>query len=122
MKKDFNLILRNIYLYLVCFITLIMIITSMVTIAQRVTDIAFPPNDYVVDQPSQRLREYKELRTNNKIYLSYADYNKMKDEEIAKQKEIQKQNAYRNLFNAALTLLIALPFYIYHWRKIGLKK
>jgi hypothetical protein len=46
----------------------------------------------------------------------------MKDEEIAKQKDIQKQNSYRNLFNATLTLLIALPFYVYHWRKIGLKK
>ena len=121
MAKDHNLLLKNIYLYLVCFITLVMMITSLVTIAQRVTEIAFPEN-YLIDPPSQRLRDYKELRTNNRIYLSYVDYNKMKDEEIAKQKDIQKQVAYRNLFNALLTLLIALPFYIYHWRKIGLKK
>jgi len=122
MAKDNNQLLKNIYLYLVCFITLIMMITSLVSIAQRVTEVAFPSNDYIVDQPSQRLREYKELRTNNRIYLSYADYNKMKDEEMTKQKNIQKQTAYRNLFNATLTLLIALPFYIFHWRKIGLKK
>ncbi len=96
--------LRNIYLYLVCLITLIMVIVAVVGLVQNTVRLVYPEVGYYYSEPVKPGAEG------------------LTAEEIEKQQELDRQRArqqavYSLVGNVAM-LLVAGPLYIYHWRKI----
>ena len=97
--------LRNLYLYVVCLITLVMVIFSAVSLVRSLGGLIYPdPGYYVmISKPVQ----------------GGADFDAA---EYEMQQENQRQQSMRQTVlsvvgNGAM-LLLAGPLYVYHWRKI----
>lgn len=95
--------LRNIYLYLVCLITLIMVIVATVGLVRSTVELLYPDPGYYTE-PAK------------------VEGEGMTEEEIEKQREYQEASSRRyailGLVGNAAMLLVAGPLYVYHWRKI----
>ena len=93
--------LRNIYLYLVCLITLIMVIVATVGVVRSTVELIYPDPGY---------------------YSAPVKDDGLSEEEAQKQQEYQEASSRRfailNLVGNAAMLLVAGPLYVYHWRKI----
>ncbi|MBN1192197.1 MAG: hypothetical protein JXA36_00680 [Coriobacteriia bacterium] len=97
--------LRNIYMYLVCLITLIMVIVAAVGLVRSSVELAYPDPGYYMDKP---------LDDDGEPVYS--------EEEWERQMEAQEASSRRyavlSLVGNAAMVLIAGPLYVYHWRKI----
>jgi hypothetical protein len=97
--------LRNIYMYLVCLITLIMVIVGSVGIVRGVVELAYPDPYVAFDRPIDEKGEPT-----------------MTDEEWERQQKLNADSSRRyavlSLVGNAALVLIAGPLYVYHWRKI----
>lgn len=98
--------LRNIYLYIVCLITLIMVIVGAAGTVRTIVEFVYP-------DPGGGM-----------LYLSKVEPAKQAAElaEFEKQEALQRaqstrQSALSLAGNLAL-VIIAGPLYVYHWRKI----
>ncbi|HZL06338.1 MAG TPA: hypothetical protein VFE45_13145 [Coriobacteriia bacterium] len=102
--------LRNIYLYLVCLITLIMVIVGAATAVGSIVEIAYPDPGYF--QEKAPLDE-----TGKPVYS---------EEEWARQQDAQTESSRRysvlGLVSSLAFVFIAGPVYLYHWRKIETEK
>ena len=101
--------LRNLYLYLVCLITLIMVIFSSVNLVRSVIELAYPDPGYYFAVP---------ISPDVKTPIDQAQLEQQ-------QRDNQRQQATRNsvlsLVGSGTMLLVAGPLWIYHWRKIERK-
>jgi len=101
--------LRNIYLYLVCLITLIMVIVGAATAVRAVVDLVYPDPGYYMERPLDEDGE--------PMYT---------DEEWEQQQSIQRESTLRyavlSLVGSLSYVFIAGPIYVYHWRKIESEK
>ena len=101
--------LRNIYLYLVCLITLIMVIVGAATAVRAVVDLVYPDPGYYMERPLDE--SGKPMNT---------------DEEWEREQSIQKESTLRyavlSLVGSLSYVFIAGPVYVYHWRKIESEK
>lgn len=94
--------LRNIYLYLVCLITLVMVIIAAVGLVRGVVELAYPdPGAYSF--PIEKTPGVTEAQLK---------------EQQRMQQQSQRRNAILNLVGSGAMLLVAGPIYVYHWRKI----
>lgn len=92
--------LRNMYLYLVCLITLVISIFAAVQVVRNVVELAYPsPGGYF---------EYRDPK------LSDAERERRADQ----QRDAERRQAVLGLVGPSTTLLIAGPLYGYHWRKV----
>ncbi len=97
--------LRNIYLYLVCLITLIMVIFSVVNVVRATVELVYPDPGYFYEIPIEK-----------------GGTSELTQEQIDRQNEQQRQQSQRqailSLVGGAALLIVAGPLYVYHWRKI----
>lgn len=104
--------IRRIYLYLVCFATLIMMIIGTVQILQGLVDFAMkPPNE-----TAPKTMRVEELTKNTK--LTKAEIDKQIKEEDARAEENQRYWRIRRLIDNLAMIVVASPIYVYHWRKV----
>lgn len=100
--------LRNIYLYLVCLITLIMVIVGAVGVVRSGVELLYPEPTMMEPLPKGE---------------GAPD---MTEEEWKRQQEIGRQQSRRwailNFVGNVALVLIAGPIYVYHWRKIEEEK
>jgi len=102
---------RNVYLYLVCFTTLVMVIAGSVRVVMTVVDMAYPQIYYgptAITPPPDRSTG----RT--------ATADSESQQELARQRfeaQTRRSNVVGLLDGLAL-IGVALPVYLYHWRKI----
>lgn len=102
--------LRHIYLYLVSFVSLIMILVGLVYTVQNITDVIFPTNYYYEALPSEKISG-----------LSPED--KTAYEENQRKIELNRQvESKKNVAKSIAVVIVALPTFIYHWRKIEKEK
>lgn len=101
--------LRNIYLYLVCLITLIMVIVSVVGIVRDTVRLAYPEIGYYYETPVDK-------GGTSGLTQQEIDAQRKLDAERARQ-----QAVYSLVGNVAM-LLVAGPLYVYHWRKIEVER
>lgn len=103
--------LRNIYLYLVCFVSIILIIFGLIGFMNSLTDIFLPTEYY----PStvERMAQY-----NKDMNISKSDFEAQVAKEIEQNKTNQKNNKIREIIRNLSIFLVAVPFYLYHWKKI----
>ena len=109
MSAQDRLTLRNVYLYLVCLITLVVAIFAAVSLVRSIVALAYPdPSAYG--------------------YYGYyppdagPDGSTISDEERERQEQLAEDAARRqavlDVVSSATTLLIAAPIYVYHWRRV----
>ena len=96
--------LRNLYLYLVCLITLIIVIFSAVGVVRGAVELVYPDPNYFG-------------------FESIPDGEKgLTEEEIAEREKAaadsQRRSALLGIVYSGTLLLIAGPLYVYHWRRI----
>lgn len=102
--------LRSIYLYLVSFVALMMILIGLIFTVQNITDVLFPTNYYYESLPIEKTGS-------------------MTEEEIKRYEESQKinqqnqqTNSKKNVAKSVAVVIVALPTFAYHWRKIEKEK
>ncbi len=101
--------LRNIYLYVVCLITLVMVILATVQVVRSAVELIYPEPE----QPSvPRLVAPGERPIDPEAEAQLAE------EQRAVQRQWNVRNAVLNLVRNGAMLLVAGPLYLYHWRKI----
>ncbi len=101
--------LRNIYLYVVSFVALMITITAVITAFNAISDIIIPESEVY-----------------NYGYTTYDDYTlegegigpKVSEEQINKQKEAEIRGAQKNLINSVGAMIIGGATYWFHWRAI----
>ena len=100
---------RSIYLYVVCLITLVMMIIGTVNMIKAITELAYPqPRPY----PQMTIKASGEEALDLEAEARF----------IEEQREADRQRSQRNAMlslvgNGAL-LVIAAPLYRYHWRQV----
>jgi len=102
--------LRNVYLYLVSFVSLMMILMGVIFTVQNITDVIFKTNYYYEAMPIEKtgslsVEEQKKYEENQKMYKENSD--------IESKKKVVKSMA---------VIVVALPTFIYHWRKVEKEK
>jgi len=101
--------LRNVYLYLVSFVSLMMILMGVIFTVQNITDVVFPTNYYemppIEKTGSLSVEEQKIYTENQKRYEE--------NRSIESKKSVAKSIA---------VVLVALPTFAYHWRKVEKEK
>ncbi len=111
--------IRTIYLYLVCLITLFMIIGGLIATLYSVSEYIFPyeyRGSYFYDYIEDR-KEYGKISLDDyKEYLEIAEY----EDEL--ENKTQRRNDLKEIIYSASVFVVALPIYIYNWRKIEKEK
>lgn len=102
--------LRNIYLYLVCFVTLMMMIFGTVSIIGGIVDIVFPT-----------YYSYYPLSFEGRDSISEND-KKIMEENMKREEENRKRENKKNLIKSIGSVFVALPIFVYHWRRIEHEK
>ena len=113
-----NWTLRNLYLYLVCFVTVIMILIGAVSTVNNLIDLAYEVPPYV-ESKEDMLKNFENLSEKGVFAdMTFEEYKDMRSEDIEMQKERDRVYDLRSLFHSMSIFIIGIPFYIYHWRKI----
>jgi len=101
--------LRNVYLYLVCFVSLMMILMGVIFTVQNITDVMFPTNYYEMIPPEKTgglsVEEQKNYEENQKRY-----------------EENRNIESKKNVAKSIAVVIVALPTFAYHWRKVEKEK
>ncbi|MBV1856072.1 hypothetical protein [Catellatospora tritici] len=93
--------LRNLYLYLVCLITLIISIFAAVSLVRGTVELLYPDPGYgYYGVPDNKISPEEQQRLEQQA------------------KDSQRRNSVLGLVSSGTMLLIAVPVYIYHWRRI----
>lgn len=108
--------IRRIYLYLVSFATLMMMVFGTVQFLQGIVNIAYP-NPQASPLYSDVKMKYTEVARNDPK-LTEVEINKRIAEEQAQAVKSQRYYEIRSMISSLVLFLVALPVYLYHWRKV----
>ena len=108
--------IRKIYLYLVSFATLMMMVIGTVQFLQGIINIAYP-NPQPGPMYSDIKMRYTETAKNDPK-MTEAEVKKLIAEEQAQAAKSQRYYEIRSMISSLVLFLVALPVYLYHWRKI----
>jgi hypothetical protein len=103
MSEPARFSLRNIYLYLVCFVTLLIVIFGAVNLVRSTVELAYPDPMY-----------YGPVFPDREGNIDPAEQERQ--ERAAR--DSQRRNAVLGLVSSGTFVLIAGPVYGYHWRRI----
>lgn len=98
--------LRSAYLYLVCLITLVMMIFAAVSAVRNIVQLAYPDPSPFAYEPAYGPDGKEELDPEER----------QRQEEAVR--DSQRHQAVLGLVGSGTTLLIAGPAYLYHWRRV----
>lgn len=109
--------IRQVYLYLVSFATLMMLIVGSVQLIMGVIDLIYP-------DPTKGMGYFYD--TKMRLSDLQKQYPNITQEELDKQLQDEKLNQeaswryqqIRRFINSLALVVVSLPFYLYHWRKI----
>ncbi len=114
--------IHQVYFYLVCFVTLILIIVGITNMVRSVVQIAVP----IPEMEGPVMYERPRVPEGNQIESTLP--REVMDEEMARKKaydeNLNKNQALyrplRMLMSGLAQILVAVPVYLYHWRRIPL--
>jgi hypothetical protein len=98
-----RLTLRNLYLYLVCLVTLVMSIFATVNLVRSTVELLYPdPGYYAYGAPAKEpgVSEEEQRRRERSA------------------RDSQRRQAVLSLVGSGTLLLVAGPVYAYHWRRV----
>ena len=104
---------RQTYYYLVCFATLLMVIIGTVQVAGRILDLSIPDEPYppVVERP----RPAPPGEDGESVEESFEE---TRAREQAFHMRQQRRRYVRDLLGSLALVLVAVPVYLYHWRRV----
>ncbi len=107
--------MRNIYLYLVCFVTLMMIVFGLAAFLNNAARLAFPL-DYryyitLMDLEAEFVNAGKEVP-------SLEELRSLQQERMDAVEARERAYLLRDLISSLTVWLVALPFYLFHWKKV----
>lgn len=105
--------IRIIYLYIVSFITLMIIIGGLINLSSCVARYFFPTNYYAYSYAEPAKIDSAVIDENNS-----QDNSTSQDEYYKQQIENDKISALRDVFTSIITVVIASTLYGYHWRLV----
>ena len=88
---------KSLYLYAVCLVTLFVVLFSTFSLVRAIIDALFPDPGY--------------------IDLYAKEENRPDPLLLQQQEDNNQRQALKNIFSTFLTILIATPVYLYHWRQ-----
>lgn len=108
--------IREIYLYAVCLVTLVMIIIGGIMFLTSLVQAIFvsPPPPYMGDIET-------EIRMRQEQMGSDMSKEEIREQIEAESKQMAAQERYwrmQSLINAVIMMVVAAPVYFYHWRKV----
>lgn len=110
-----NWTLRQVYLYLVTFVSLMILIAGLISTIMAVSDF-FIPRPYYSPGPADIYTRFKSMEGRQDIPREIIE------EQIEFEKEQARNNMlysiYQNLKRGVAFVLVALPIWLYHWRRI----
>ena len=110
--------LRSIYLYLVSFVALMMIIIGLIFTVQNITDAIFPTNyNYYETFPIGKTANMTEEELKK-----YEESQKINEQNQKMNEQNQRTESKKNVAKSVAVVIIALPTFAYHWRKIEKEK
>ena len=95
--------LRNLYLYLVCLITLIIAIFALVSLVRNTVELFYPDPGfygYAKEVPGSMVDAQEQARMEQTS------------------RDSQRRTAILGLVSAGAFLVVSVPVYVYHWRRI----
>ena len=98
---------RNLYLYLVCLVTLVVSLFAAVELVRSSVGLLYP-------EPAGWYGYYAPPEDPDGEQLSEEE--RQRQEELAR--DSQRRQAVLDVVGAGATLLIAGPLYVYHWRRV----
>ncbi len=112
--------IQQVYFYLICFVTLIMLIIGVTSIVNAAIDLAIPIPDGDLRQPYFENIFPKELQEKSTLPAEVIaeEVNQQKSFNDAQQKRNNLNYPLNRIFNGFAMILVAIPVYLYHWRKI----
>ena len=106
-----RLSLRNLYLYLVCLITLVISIFAAVNLVRSTVELLYPdPGYYGYVEPVK-------VEGENGPGITRAEERRQREAA----QDSARRSAVLGLVGSATTLLIAGPVYVYHWRRVQME-
>lgn len=115
--------IRRLYLYLVSFATLMMMVFGTVFLLQGISQFIYPepgPDFYY----PEIVNKYDELAKNDpKISAEEKEKLIAREKQLAEESRMraEKSQEYyriRSIINNMILVIVTLPVYMYHWRKI----
>ena len=97
---------RSAYLYLVCLVTLVMVIFAAVSLVRNAVQLAYPDPGAYAFEPAYGPDGKEQLDE---------DERERREEAL---RDSQRRQAAIGLVGAGTMLLIAGPAYLYHWRRV----
>ncbi len=118
---------KNVYFYLVCLVTLMMVIFGLIGTLNQALEIWLPSRysttlmDMYLNEKAPYNRYEQSDKLKEHIKNNPPDWNELeKEREIIEQRQLGIEKAYklRYLVGSMALFIIPLPFYYYHWKKI----
>lgn len=121
----FSKVIRTIYLYLICLISLFMIVGGLISAINEIANIILPSTYYTKAYDEYVDKEY----FSNNLFLTdehFDRYMQAQKEERDREYEIniqrERNNNIKNVINSLSIVIVALPIYLYNWNKIEKEK
>ena len=112
---------RSVYLYLVCFITLFMVIGGIIATINEIAEYVFPIN-YRYNNYLDNLMyddNYMSLETEEEREEYKAKHLEIYEEENKQQSENDKRENIRDIISSLSFVIIPLPIYLLSWTKVN---
>ncbi len=102
---------REIYLYIVCIIAIIIFIVGIITVYDGTVNY-IKPTTYITR--SNIIGMYSAEQYQN---LSKDEIDQLAEEELNASIQNEKDMAFKNLLRGILLVIISIPLFAFHWRK-----
>lgn len=108
--------IRQVYLYLVSFATLMMLIVGTVQLIMGIVDLVYPDPTKGMGYYDTKMRLSDMQQINPGI--TQEEFEKQIQEEKQSQEASWRYQQIRRFINSLILVVVSLPVYLYHWRKI----
>jgi hypothetical protein len=101
---------REIYLYIVCIIAIIIFIIGIITLydglVNYIKPVTYTSKPGIISMYSE---QYKNL--------SYDEIEQLAEEEVSISIANEKDNSFKNMLRGVLLIVISVPLFAFHWKK-----
>jgi hypothetical protein len=111
-----NWTLRQTYLYLVSFVALMLVVTGLIRTVMAVGD-RILPSTYYIPGPAEIYARYQQP-DGKPATVPKEVIDQQVAFEIERAKQMQWSGSYNEMRRGLSYVLVALPVWLYHWRKV----
>ena len=113
-----NLVIKNVYIYLVLFATLMMTIGGSVAAFMAVADIVYPTPYYQSYEEYRQIGPQKDPNQENFEQLSEPELKSRYEAMVAAELNRQKSRAQNTLIKSLGWIIVPLPVFVYYQRRL----